>query len=417
MTTKRKHDMKKILSGLTALLLLLTVCAGCGNNGTDLDDGPISSKGIYYDLTGIEPSETMLEYDGGTIPAEMYFYWLGYSCSYVEYQINMYSAYGMYADLLNEDGGIVWDGALDDTTPSQYAKDSAESNALSYIVLENMAKEHSVALTDEDKADMESVLAQQMEQSGGEEAFQESLNEMGISRETFDRISSASYLLSHLQALAADPSSDLYEAPSQEENAYVDHILLATRDTATGESLSEEEIEAKRTQAEDLLSQLQGAEDTEDLFNQLVEEYGEDPGRAAEAGYLVNPQTNFVPEFLDATFALQPGEISGIVESEHGFHILLRKELTEDQTAYLAGEHLNDLLSERMETALDNVKRSEKLDGIDAGDFYTRYMAVMDEIAAANAPQDDTAADGTDAAPDSAAGTPEDDTAGDGAAE
>lgn len=375
--------MKRTFSGLMALLLLLAVCVGCGNNNdTPVGGNTNASKGIYYDITGINPQETVLEYDGNSAPAEMYFYWLGYACSYVEYQINMYSAYGMYTDLIGEDGGIIWDGALDDTTPSQVAKDDADNNVLSYLVLENMAKEYGVTLTDKDKADMENSLSQQIEQAGGEDAFQESLDEMGISRETFDRISSAGYLLTHLEELAADPSSDLYEAPSEEDNAYVDHILLATRDTTTGESLSEEEIEAKRAQAEDLLAQLQAASDVETLFNQLVEEYGEDPGRAASAGYLVNPQTNFVPEFLDATFALKPGEISGIVESQHGYHILLRKALTEDQLASLAGGHLTDLLTERMETALDEMTHSEKLDSIDAGEFYTSYMEILEKLQA-----------------------------------
>ena len=389
--------MKKTISGLMALLLLLSLCAGCGDNAGG------SSKGIYYDITGIDPQETVIEYEGNTIPAEMYFYWLGYSCSYTEYQINaINSSTGAYSNLVDENGSIVWDGALDDTTPNQYAMDSADSNVLSYLILENMAKEYHVTLTDEDKADMESSLAQQIEQNGGEEAFQENLRQMGISRETFDRITAGNYLLVHLQELAADPSSGLYEAPSEEDNAYVDHILLATRNAETGESLSEEEIESKRTQAEDLLAQLQAAGDKEALFNQLAEEFGEDPGRAASAGYLVNPQTNFVPEFLDAAFALKPGEISGIVESTHGFHILLRKELTEDQLNSLAGGHLTDLMTERLDAALESMTRSEKLDSITAGEFYTAYIAEMEALQAENQPEDsagsekDGAAEGSD---------------------
>ena len=395
--------MKKTLSGLMALLLLLTVCAGCGNNNdtpannddTSANDGLISDKGIYYDLTGIDPQETMLEYGGNTAPAEMYFYWLGYSCSDVEYRINMYNLYyeNVYADLVDENGGIIWDGVLEDTTPAQVAMDDADSNVLSYLVLENVAAEHNVTLTDEDKANLEEALAQQIEDAGGEEAFQESLRQMGISQETFERIASGGYLLSHLEELAADPASDLYEAPSQENNAYVDHILLATIDTATGESYSEEEIAAKRAQAEDLLAQLQAADDVEALFNRLVEEYGEDPGRATEAGYLVTPQTNFVPEFLAAAFALKPGEFSGIVESSYGYHILLRKELTEDQVASLASTHLTDMLSARLETALGEMIRSKKLDGVNAGEFYTGYMNIMDQL---NPP--DTPEDGGDAA-------------------
>lgn len=385
--------MKKFLSGLTALLLLLSVCAGCGNNETPDSSGSSDTpangetdapKGVYYDLTGIDPQETVLEYGGNTAPAELYFYWLSSACSDLEYYIGMYNAYyGMYGDVVDEEGNIIWDANLDGATPAQAAISSADSNVLSYLVLENMAAENNVTLTGEDRAEMEAALAQQIAQAGGEEGFQEQLALMGVSRETFDRLAAGGHLLTHLEELAADPSSAFYEAPSQEDNAYVDHILLGFTDPDTGENLSEEEIAAKRAQAEDFLEQLRAAEDVEALFNRLVEEYGEDPGRAAETGYLVNPETSFVPEFLEATFALKPGEFSGIVESDYGYHILLRKELTEEQIASLAGSHMIDLLNERMETALGEMKRSEKLDSVDAGAFYQGYMDFVKQSSAA----------------------------------
>ncbi|MDE7262386.1 MAG: peptidyl-prolyl cis-trans isomerase, partial [Oscillospiraceae bacterium] len=217
---------------------------------------------------------------------------------------------------------------------------------------------------------------------------------------------SAGYLLEHLQELAADPSSDLYEAPS-DDNAYVDHILLMTVDSTTREPLSDEEVQAKRQQAEDILAQLQAADDVEALFNELVAEYGEDQGRVENSGYLVDPETNFVPEFLEATFALQPGEISGIVESSYGYHILLRKELTESQLVTLAGNHVNDLLMAQVDGALEEMTRSEKLDGVDIGDFYTGYVGFVEQLQAANAPEDGASgaddAAGADGAGDSAA--------------
>ena len=376
--------MKKTLSGLMALLLLLTVSAGCGNNDA-ASDGPISSKGIYYDLTGIDSQETMLEYGGNTAPAELYFYWLGYSCSDVEYRINMYNAYydNVYGDLVDENGKIIWDGALDDTTPSQAAKDGADSNVLSYLVLENMAKEYGVTLTEEDKANMESTLAQQIEQSGGEEAFQESLSQMGISRETFDRISSAGYLLDHLEELAADPSSSLYEAPSEENNAYVDHILLATKDTSTGEALGEEEAAAKRAQAEDLLAQLQTAVDLPAKFDELMMAHSEDNPQNNPDGYLSKPG-DMVAAFESASLALEEGGLSGIVETEYGYHIILRLPLTDEDRAQCESQYrpgvLEDLMDQWSESA--DVVRSEALNGLDVAGFCNRlaaYQAAMSE--------------------------------------
>ena len=67
-----------------------------------------------------------------------------------------------------------------------------------------------------------------------------------------------------------------------------------------------------------------------------------------------------------------------------------RDGLTDEQIATVAEEHLTGtILQERIDNA--QVKRSEKLDGIDAGTFYTSYNEKIEALMAA-----DEAADGTD---------------------
>ena len=51
--------------------------------------------------------------------------------------------------------------------------------------------------------------------------------------------------------------------------------------------------------------------------------YSEDPGSAKQGGKLgMTPRGNFVPEFSAAAFDLAPGEISQIVETDFGYHII-----------------------------------------------------------------------------------------------
>lgn len=382
--------MKKWISGLLALVLTVSLCAGCGQK----DAQP---SGIYYDITGIAPSEVVMEVDGVEIPAELYFYWLAYSCSNAEYQVNMLNAYyGLYSNLLAEDGSLVWDGELEEgVTLSQQAKLDCESSVKFYASIEAMAKEQGVTLTEEDKAEMDKSLEDAKKQYGGEEAFQDGLRQMGISQETFERISGDTHLFDHLREQILDPSSSLYS--ELDSSAYVDHILLMTVDSETNEPLSEEDAAAKYATAQDLLAQLQAAGDVEALFNELAGQYGEDPGRAAEQGYLVNSSSNFVQSFKDTALSLEVGGLSGIVESEYGYHIMLRKPLTDSQKETAAGDHLSALLEERMENA--SITYSDKLSEIDSGTFYNKY----NEILQAEANEGNTGAAGDADAPGDAA--------------
>ena len=397
--------MKKWISALLALVLTAGLCAGCAES-----EPP---SGIYYDITGLDPKETVMEVDGNTIPAEQYLYWVAYNCSSLEYNLGMYnSLYGTYGELFDENGALDWNAAFQgEVTLGQYAKSQAEEAVRFYANIENMAQAQGVALTEADRAAMDETVAEGVEQLGSEEAFQNNLDQMGISRETYDRISSTTYLFDHLVDLVLDESSELFlplESYGQYA-AYADHILLATKDLTTYTDLDEEAVSAKRAKAEELLAQLQNAEDVQALFTELADANSEDTGRAANPDGYVFGKGEMVEAFEDAAFSLQPGEISGIVESDYGYHIILRKDLAQkleqdtEKRRELAEEHLNSILRGRSE-----VVYSDKITGLDAGAFYIDYSAAAAAMEAANAPAEGE--NGTDGADPSAP-----DAAGDGA--
>lgn len=354
-----------------------------------------------------------MEVDGNTIPAEQYLYWVAYNCSSLEYNLGMYnSLYGTYGELFDENGALDWNAAFQgEVTLGQYAKSQAEEAVRFYANIENMAQAQGVALTEADRAAMDETVAEVVEQLGSEEAFQNNLDQMGISRETYDRISSTTYLFDHLVDLVLDESSELFlplESYGQYA-AYADHILLATKDLTTYTDLDEEAVSAKRAKAEELLAQLQNAEDVQALFQELADANSEDTGRAANPDGYVFGKGEMVEAFEDAAFSLQPGEISGIVESDYGYHIILRKDLAQkleqdtEKRRELAEEHLNSILRGRSE-----VVYSDKISSLDAGTFYVAYSAAAAAMEAANAPAEGE--NGTDGADPSAP-----DAAGDGA--
>lgn len=116
------------------------------------------------------------------------------------------------------------------------------------------------------------------------------------------------------QRSKVDPSKadSIYNAG---ETRVLQHILLLTQDSSDAFKAS-----AKR-KIEGLLATAKGGAD----FAALAGANSQDPGSGADGGYLPPSQANaFVPEFSDAGWKLAPGEISGIVTTTYGYHILRR---------------------------------------------------------------------------------------------
>ena len=76
---------------------------------------------------------------------------------------------------------------------------------------------------------------------------------------------------------------------------------------------------AMKTKAEGILKQIQAGGD----FAKLAQTNSDDPGskdKGGELGWLQKGQT--VPEFEKSAFSLQPGQTSGLVKTEYGYHII-----------------------------------------------------------------------------------------------
>lgn len=102
------------------------------------------------------------------------------------------------------------------------------------------------------------------------------------------------------------------------ERLRASHLLLRTVDATTREPLPEEVRQAKRKQIEELLQRARSGED----FAALVRQYSEDPGSKDRGGEYVFARGQMVPEFEVAAWSLQPGQISDVVTTQFGYHII-----------------------------------------------------------------------------------------------
>ncbi len=98
---------------------------------------------------------------------------------------------------------------------------------------------------------------------------------------------------------------------SQAEQRRVRHILFQVSDP--------KDDAAVKAKAEQILKRAQAGED----FAKLAAEYSQDPGSAHQGGDLgMSDRRVWVAPFADAAFAMQVGEIRGLVRTQFGYHIL-----------------------------------------------------------------------------------------------
>ncbi|WP_321992459.1 peptidylprolyl isomerase [Marispirochaeta aestuarii] len=127
---------------------------------------------------------------------------------------------------------------------------------------------------------------------------------------------------------------------AQPETVRARHILVSLEEGAT-----EEDKAAAREKIEAIQDELAAGAD----FAELAKEKSEGPSskNGGDLGYF--SADKMVPSFSDAAFALQPGEVSGIVETRFGYHII---KLEDRKDAWLPSfeevkEHLRPQLEQQ----------------------------------------------------------------------
>ena len=110
-----------------------------------------------------------------------------------------------------------------------------------------------------------------------------------------------------------------YQVPNR---VHVEHILFMT----VGKT--DAEVEEVKKKAEDVLKQVKKG----GKFEDLAKKYSEDPGSKDKGGdlsWITQGQT--VPEFEKTAFSLGPGQVSELVKTQYGFHII---KVLEKETAH-----------------------------------------------------------------------------------
>ena len=306
--------MKKFVAIMLVSVLALGCLAGCGSKKED----------------------TVMTVDGVDVSFDEYMYYLNTAASTL---ISYYQA--------STGGGVDWDGVCiyDKTkTNAEWCINEALYNAAQGCVIMSKGKSMNALPTDEQLKSLEdniSTIRKNYEESDDPDAaFADALNGQGFTLESFKAVNKINFTLSNIfTSLYGENGEKLSEEKLQtyiEENGYMTsaHILFRTKEDVKGENgqttqeeLSDSAKAEKKAQAEKLCNELKAIKDDtqrKEKFFEYMKEYSEDPGKESFPNGYCFTEGTMVEEYTDTTRELKNYEVSDVVESDFGYHIIMR---------------------------------------------------------------------------------------------
>jgi parvulin-like peptidyl-prolyl isomerase len=233
-------------------------------------------------------------------------------------------------------------------------------------VLRQEATDFSVTVTD---SDVQTQLDQVMQMFQGDQAkFDEALKSQHVTLNQLKESIREDLWVERMKdavtgnvTVTEDEVQAYYNAHKSQyvepESRDVKHILISPFaklvDNTIATTATQEEWDAAKSEAEKVRSEIQNGAD----FASEAEKYSDDAATRDSGGELgVVVRGQMVPEFEEAVFSLQKGELSEPVKTQYGYHLIVVNDITpERQLAF-------DQVKETIRTALLTQKQESTWD-------------------------------------------------------
>ncbi len=358
------NKLLRIISVLLALALSMTMLFGCGssanddgtvsgdnqsdNGGSTADDGEDEIEALEPSLTidgeavDISSNPVMINIGGIDIPFDEFRY------VYIYYAASR----GISSDLWESDP---------DLFPTFLEIIVSACKETCYGEL--LANKYNISLTDSDMDEIALNLANESAQFESQEEYEQALKDAGITEDLLERLITKQVLgnRAYLELYGGENpqligSDEDIKADISENYVRVYHLLISADhfyglegyEDYTDEQLAQE----AKTLAEETLASIQNGDG--DIY-ELAQTIGDDPGMIDnEEGYLFT-YGMMVEPFEKASFALGVGDVSGLVETDYGWHIIIRLEQDEYVTEHfeeVRETYVNDRFNSDVNTLL-----------------------------------------------------------------
>ncbi len=347
---------------ITLLLCFIAVLAGCTGSSETVEDDTNADKTTAAEAKTTTPlSECDISDSVSSYPDIPFV--LKINDEAVSYDEFLY-IFSYYKKAYDGGDSTYWS---DNPEQAEFVENLILTELQRNCAIRQETERRELSLTEAERADMHTNIAKTIQSVGGVDTFETWLAAENLSLYAYNIITETSLLSQKLK------------------NDFLENQEILTSDTAirnilnSGEFIRCKHILIKNDEGDDkeaneeLIQQLHDRAENGEDFDKLMQEYGEDPGVASNPDGYYFFRGEMAEEFEKAAFSLRENQISDIVTTEFGFHIIQR--LPKDET------YIDDNFEEikesyqniRMYQLLDEIISKQKIDFCDAYDTYINF--------------------------------------------